>query len=159
MLLLVSRGILSSTFPVFSISLSSPRFWLDQLLSPGCLDFPELSTSHSLPVILPQVIAHARSQDDRDIRDTLKAQGLEPAYAFMIRIRLPGGVVTPSQWLAVDWISDEHGNSTFKITTRQTFQFHGIVKSHLKPAMQALNKGLMDTIGACGDVSESHSAC
>lgn len=72
----------------------------------------------------------------------------------MIRVRLPGGVVTPRQWLAIDSISDEHGNSTFKITTRQTFQFHGIVKSHLKPAMQSINKGLMDTIGACGDVSE-----
>ena len=72
----------------------------------------------------------------------------------MIRVRLPGGVVSPAQWLAVDKISDEHGNSTFKITTRQTFQFHGIIKSHLKPAMQSINKALMDTIGACGDVSE-----
>ena len=93
-------------------------------------------------------------QDDRDIRESLKAQGLEPAYAFMIRCRLPGGVVTPAQWLAIDGIADEHGNSTFKITTRQTFQFHGIVKKHLKPAMQSINKGLMDTIAACGDVSE-----
>lgn len=75
----------------------------------------------------------------------------------MIRVRLPGGVVTPAQWLAIDRISDEHGNSTFKITTRQTFQFHGVVKKHLKGAMQSINRGLMDTIGACGDVSECTS--
>jgi len=75
----------------------------------------------------------------------------------MIRCRLPGGVVTPAQWLAIDRIADEHGNSTFKITTRQTFQFHGIIKKHLKPAMQSINKGLMDTIAACGDVSECFS--
>jgi sulfite reductase (NADPH) hemoprotein beta-component len=54
----------------------------------------------------------------------------------------------------MDRISDEHGNSTFKLTTRQTFQFHGIIKKHLKPAMQAINKSMMDTIAACGDVSE-----
>jgi sulfite reductase (NADPH) hemoprotein beta-component len=94
------------------------------------------------------------AQDDRDIRDSLKAQGLEPAYSFMIRVRMPGGVCTPQQWLAMDDIADEHGNSTFKLTTRQTFQFHGIVKKHLKPAMQAINKSLLDTIAACGDVSE-----
>ncbi len=93
-------------------------------------------------------------QDDRDIRESLKAQGLEPAYSFMIRCRIPAGVCTPEQWLAMDRIADEHGNSTFKITTRQTFQFHGIIKKHLKPAMQAINKSLLDTIAACGDVSK-----
>lgn len=94
-------------------------------------------------------------QDDRDIRDERKDQGLEPAYSFMIRCRMPGGVCKPEQWLAMDKISDEHGNSTFKLTTRQTFQFHGIVKKHLKPAMQAINKSLLDTIAACGDVNRN----
>ena len=94
-------------------------------------------------------------QDDRDIRDSLKAQGLEPAYSFMIRCRMPGGVCTPEQWMQMDRIADEHGNSTFKLTTRQTFQFHGIVKKHLKPAMQAINKSLLDTIAACGDVNRN----
>jgi len=94
-------------------------------------------------------------QDDRDIRDSLKAQGLEPAYSFMIRCRMPGGVCTPSQWQQMDRIADEHGNSTFKLTTRQTFQFHGIVKKHLKPAMQAINRSLLDTIAACGDVNRN----
>ena len=93
-------------------------------------------------------------QDDRDIRESLQAQGLEPAYSFMIRVRMPAGVCTPKQWLQMDEIADEHGNSTFKLTTRQTFQFHGIIKKHLKPAMQAINKALLDTIAACGDVSK-----
>ena len=93
-------------------------------------------------------------QDDRDIRESLQAQGLEPAYSFMIRVRMPAGVCSAKQWLEMDAIADEHGNSTFKLTTRQTFQFHGIIKKHLKPAMQAINKALLDTIAACGDVSK-----
>lgn len=94
-------------------------------------------------------------QDDRDIRESLAEQGLEPAYSFMIRVRMPGGVCTPEQWLHMDRIADEHGNGTFKLTTRQTFQFHGIVKAHLKPAMQAINRSLLDTIAACGDVNRN----
>jgi len=94
-------------------------------------------------------------QDDRDLRDERKAQGLEPAYSFMIRCRLPSGVATPTQWLQMDAISDNLGNETMKLTTRQTFQFHGIVKGKLKPAMQAINKALMTTIAACGDVNRN----
>ncbi|KAK3687225.1 thiamine diphosphate-binding protein [Podospora appendiculata] len=94
-------------------------------------------------------------QDDRDIRDERKAQGLEPAYSFMIRCRLPGGVSTAKQWVQMDDISNELGNETMKLTTRQTFQFHGIVKGKLKPAMQAINRSLMTTIAACGDVNRN----
>ena len=94
-------------------------------------------------------------QDDRDLRDERKAQGLEPAYAFMIRCRLNGGVATPSQWLQMDAISSSFGNETMKLTTRQTFQFHGVVKGKLKPAMRAINKALMTTIAACGDVNRN----
>ncbi|KAF1846666.1 thiamine diphosphate-binding protein [Cucurbitaria berberidis CBS 394.84] len=94
-------------------------------------------------------------QDDRDLRDERKAQGLEPAYSFMIRCRLAGGVSTPKQWLQMDEISNTLGNETMKLTTRQTFQFHGIVKGKLKPAMQAINKALMTTIAACGDVNRN----
>ncbi|KAG8628345.1 hypothetical protein KVT40_004218 [Elsinoe batatas] len=94
-------------------------------------------------------------QDDRDLRDERKAQGLEPAYSFMIRCRLPGGIATPVQWLQMDAISDNLGNETMKLTTRQTFQFHGVVKGKLKPAMQAINRSLMTTIAACGDVNRN----
>jgi sulfite reductase (NADPH) hemoprotein beta-component len=92
-------------------------------------------------------------QDDRDIRDERQAQGVEPAYSFMIRVRTPGGVCTPEQWLQMDRIADEHGNGTFKITTRATFQFHGVIKQHLKPSIQEINKVLLDTLAACGDVN------
>ncbi|KAG6042270.1 hypothetical protein E4U41_000014 [Claviceps citrina] len=94
-------------------------------------------------------------QDDRDVRDERKAQGLEPAYSFMIRCRLPGGVATPRQWVQMDDISNSLGNETMKLTTRQTFQFHGVVKGKLKPAMQAINRALMTTIAACGDVNRN----
>ncbi|PHH92107.1 hypothetical protein CDD83_8958 [Cordyceps sp. RAO-2017] len=94
-------------------------------------------------------------QDDRDVRDERKAQGLEPAYSFMIRCRLPGGVATPEQWVQMDDISNSLGNETMKLTTRQTFQFHGVVKGKLKPAMQAINRALMTTIAACGDVNRN----
>ncbi|KAJ5713528.1 Sulfite reductase subunit beta [Penicillium malachiteum] len=94
-------------------------------------------------------------QDDRDVRDERKAQGLEPAYSFMIRCRLPGGVATPKQWLQMDAISSSHGNETMKLTTRQTFQFHGVIKRKLRGAMQAINQSLMDTIAACGDVNRN----
>jgi sulfite reductase (NADPH) hemoprotein beta-component len=94
-------------------------------------------------------------EDDRDLRDERKAQGLEPAYIFMIRCRLNGGVASPSQWLQMDDVSNNHGNRTIKLTTRQTFQFHGVVKGHLKPAMRAINRALMTTIAACGDVNRN----
>jgi len=94
-------------------------------------------------------------QDDRDLRDERKAAGLEPAYSFMIRCRLAGGVSTPKQWLQMDQISSDFGNETMKLTTRQTFQFHGIVKGKLKGAMRAINKALMTTIAACGDVNRN----
>jgi sulfite reductase (NADPH) hemoprotein beta-component len=94
-------------------------------------------------------------QDDRDLRDERKAQGLEPAYSFMIRCRLPGGVATPKQWIQMDDVSNDFGNETMKLTTRQTFQFHGVVKGKLKSAMRGINKALMTTIAACGDVNRN----
>ncbi|ODV83865.1 hypothetical protein CANARDRAFT_9155 [[Candida] arabinofermentans NRRL YB-2248] len=91
-------------------------------------------------------------QDDRDLRDERKKQGLEPAYSFMARVRLPGGCSTPEQWLKMDELADSRGNHTFKITTRATFQLHGIVKADLKEAIKGINVALMDTLAACGDV-------
>ena len=66
-------------------------------------------------------------QDDRDVREERKAQGLEPAYAFMVRVRLPGGIANPQQYLKMDELADERGNGTLKLTTRATFQLHGVV--------------------------------
>ena len=94
-------------------------------------------------------------QDDRDLREERRKQKLEPAYSFMIRTRLPGGVCTPAQWLALDEIAHRYANSTLRLTTRQTFQFHGVIKTELKATMQAINASLIDTIAACGDVNRN----
>jgi sulfite reductase (NADPH) hemoprotein beta-component len=90
-------------------------------------------------------------QDDRDIRDERRRQKLEPAYTFMVRLRLPGGVCTPEQWLKVDELARRHGGDMVRLTTRQTFQFHWVVKEDLKPTIQGLHDVLIDTIAACGD--------
>ncbi|MGS2723138.1 assimilatory sulfite reductase (NADPH) hemoprotein subunit [Porticoccus sp. GXU_MW_L64] len=94
-------------------------------------------------------------QDDRDMRNERRKQFLEPAYSFMIRARMPGGVCTPEQWLAMDDIAQQFGNNTLRLTTRQTFQFHGVVKDHLKPTFQRMHSVLVDAIAACGDVNRN----
>ena len=94
-------------------------------------------------------------QDDRDIREERRQQKLEPAYSFMIRTRTPGGVVTPAQWLKLDAIATTYGNHGLRLTTRQAFQFHGVIKGELKPTMQAINAALIDTLAACGDVNRN----
>ncbi|OWB75041.1 catalytic activity protein [[Candida] boidinii] len=94
-------------------------------------------------------------QDDRDIRDQRKAEGLEPAYAFMARLRLPGGAASPRQYLKMDELADSRGNGTIKLTTRATFQLHGVVKHDLKAAIRGMNSVLLDTLGACGDVNRN----
>lgn len=94
-------------------------------------------------------------QTDRDIDKERKRQKLEPAYSFLIRVRMPGGVVNPSQWLQMDAISEQYANHTLKLTTRQTFQLHGVIKTDLKKSIQLINLGLLDTIAACGDVNRN----
>ncbi|MBP6748744.1 MAG: assimilatory sulfite reductase (NADPH) hemoprotein subunit [Xanthomonadaceae bacterium] len=94
-------------------------------------------------------------QDDRDIREERRRQKLEPAYAFMIRTRTPGGVVSPAQWLKLDAIATEYAERGLRITTRQAFQFHGVIKRELKATMQAINAALIDTLAACGDVNRN----
>jgi sulfite reductase (NADPH) hemoprotein beta-component len=90
-------------------------------------------------------------QDDRDIRDERRRQKLEPAYTFMVRVRLPGGVCTPEQWLKIDALARAHGGDQIRLTTRQTFQFHWVVKEDIRPTIQGLHEVLLDTIAACGD--------
>lgn len=92
-------------------------------------------------------------QDDRDLRDERRRQKLEPAFQFMIRVRLPGGVCTPQQWLKLDELARAHGGETLRITTRQTFQFHWVLKDSLRPIIQGLHEQLLDTVAACGDDS------
>ena len=94
-------------------------------------------------------------QFDRDLEKERKRQKLEPAYSFLIRVRVPGGVVTPQQWLQLDSLSDQYANHTLKLTTRQAFQFHGVIKSNLKKTIQGINSVLLDTIAACGDVNRN----
>jgi len=94
-------------------------------------------------------------QTDRDLDKERKRQKLEPAFSFLIRVRIPGGVVTAAQWLQMDVISEQYANHTLKLTTRQTFQLHGVIKSNLKKTIQQINVGLMDTIAACGDVNRN----
>jgi sulfite reductase (NADPH) hemoprotein beta-component len=90
-------------------------------------------------------------QDDRDIRDERRHQKLEPAYSFMVRVRLPGGVCTAEQWLKLDELACAHGGETLRLTTRQTFQFHWVLKEDIRPTIQGLHEVLLDTIAACGD--------
>ncbi|KGP71849.1 assimilatory sulfite reductase (NADPH) hemoprotein subunit [Pontibacillus yanchengensis] len=94
-------------------------------------------------------------QDDRDLRNERKQQKLEPAYQFMIRVRAPGGVATPEQWLAMDKLANTYGNETLKLTTRQAFQLHGILKWNMKKTIQDIDAVLMDSIAACGDVNRN----
>jgi sulfite reductase (NADPH) hemoprotein beta-component len=88
-------------------------------------------------------------QDDRDLRKTGKK------YIMMIRGRIPGGVMTPKQWCVFDELSTKYGNGTFRITTRQSIQFHGVVKSGLRPLVKAINESLLSTLAACGDVNRN----
>ncbi|UIT41957.1 assimilatory sulfite reductase (NADPH) hemoprotein subunit [Xylella fastidiosa] len=94
-------------------------------------------------------------QDDRDLREERRRQKLEPAYQFMIRTRTPGGVITPQQWLQLDAIATRYANHSLRVTTRQAFQFHGVIKRELKTTMQAINAALIDTLAACGDVNRN----
>jgi sulfite reductase (NADPH) hemoprotein beta-component len=94
-------------------------------------------------------------QDDRDHRQERAERLLEPQYQMMLRARLPGGVCTPEQWLAIDGVGQELGNGTIRLTTRQTFQFHGILKDNLKPLIQRINRVMIDSIGGCGDVNRN----
>src|SRR5258708_17635544 len=88
-------------------------------------------------------------QDDRDKRKIAKH------YMFMVRGRLPGGLVKPEHYLTFDRLATEYANQTLRITSRQGFQFHGIVKSGLGPMMKGINEALATTLAACGDVNRN----
>lgn len=94
-------------------------------------------------------------QDDRDSRELRRQTRLEPDYSFMIRTRTPGGVVSPAQWLALDALARRYANGSLRLTTRQAFQLHGVIKRELKATIAAINASLIDTIAACGDVNRN----
>ncbi len=94
-------------------------------------------------------------QDDRDLRPQRTRKKMEKAFAFMIRVRVPGGVLTAAQWLALDKVAGDYGNGTLRLTTRQSVQLHGVIKSNLRPALQAIDAALLDTVAACGDVNRN----
>lgn len=94
-------------------------------------------------------------QDDRDLRNEREKQKLEPAFEFMIRVRVPGGIATPEQWLEMDRLAHQYANGSLRLTTRQAFQFHGILKWNLKQTIKEINESLLDTIAACGDVNRN----
>ncbi|MBI3877325.1 MAG: sulfite reductase, partial [Verrucomicrobia bacterium] len=91
-------------------------------------------------------------QDDRDLRKTQKK------FIMMIRGRIPGGVMTPAQWITFDDLAATYGNNTLRITTRQSIQFHGVVKSGLGALVKKINECLLSTLAACGDVNRNITA-
>ncbi|MEN9570179.1 MAG: assimilatory sulfite reductase hemoprotein subunit, partial [Bacteroidota bacterium] len=94
-------------------------------------------------------------QDDRDRRDERAAKKLERLYSYMIRLRLPGGLLSAQNWIDLNEVANEHSTGVIKITTRQTVQLHGILKSHVKPTIQAFNAAKLDSIATCGDINRN----
>ncbi|WP_172380593.1 assimilatory sulfite reductase (NADPH) hemoprotein subunit [Vibrio sp. Vb339] len=95
-------------------------------------------------------------QDDRDIRNERTKQKLEPLHNVMLRARMPGGIITPKQWLAIDKFADESTSyGSIRLTTRQTFQFHGVLKPNIKLMHQTLNNIGIDSIATAGDVNRN----
>lgn len=98
-------------------------------------------------------------QDDRDVRTQLKREGLEKAYQFMVRVRVVGGKITAAQYLANDALAQSVGNGTLRITTRQEFQLHGVLKEDLPTTIRQINEMLLSTLAACGDVERNVLCC
>ena len=95
-------------------------------------------------------------QDDRDIRNERAKQKLEPLHNVMLRARMPGGIITPTQWLAIDTFAKDHSMyGSIRLTTRQTFQFHGVLKPNIKLMHQTLNTIGIDSIATAGDVNRN----
>lgn len=94
-------------------------------------------------------------QDDRDRRDERAEKKLDRLYSFMIRLRLPGGFLAPDKWIAMNNVADEHSTGVIKITTRQTVQLHGILKSHIRPTISSFNQYKLDSIATCGDINRN----
>ena len=94
-------------------------------------------------------------QDDRDRRDERASKKLERLYSFMIRLRLTGGLLKPEQWIALHHVAGENSTGVLKITTRQTIQLHGVLKSKVKPTLKAFNEAGLTTVATCGDINRN----
>jgi sulfite reductase (NADPH) hemoprotein beta-component len=94
-------------------------------------------------------------QDDRDLRPERTRKKMEKAFSFMIRVRIPGGVLSPRQWLALEEVARVYGNGTMRLTTRQTVQLHGVIKSNLKATLKTIDEVLLNSIAACGDINRN----
>src|SRR5262245_31602539 len=94
-------------------------------------------------------------QDNRDARKDRRKEGTGKYYMFMVRCKIPGGKVTPAQYLAVDDLAGKYGFGTLRITSRQGFQIHGVLKDHLQDTIAGINHCLLTTLGACGDVNRN----
>ncbi|TJY44037.1 assimilatory sulfite reductase (NADPH) hemoprotein subunit [Cohnella pontilimi] len=118
--------------------------------------FQDLITA-SIPEDDNRLMKHHGSymQDDRDLRNERERQKLERAYQFMLRVRAPGGIVTPEQWLALDRLAGQYANGSLRLTTRQSFQMHGIIKWDMKQTIREVNDALLTTFAACGDVNRN----
>src|SRR5215210_2959925 len=98
-------------------------------------------------------------QDSRDVRREREAAGLEKAYSFMVRVAVPSGAITADQYLRLEALANRHADGTLRVTTRQGFQFHGVLKGNLKAAIAGINEELLTTISACGDVQRNVMGC
>ena len=94
-------------------------------------------------------------QDDRDRREERAEKKLDRLYTFMIRLRLPGGFISAEKWIAANEIAGENSTGIIKITTRQTIQLHGLIKSKIRPTIQAFNEANLDSIATCGDINRN----
>ncbi len=94
-------------------------------------------------------------QQDRSLEQERRKQKLEPLYSFMIRVRVPAGVMSSAQWLTLDRLGEEYGIGTLKLTTRQAVEVHGVLKRDLKKAIRGINECLLDSLAGCGDVNRN----
>jgi len=98
-------------------------------------------------------------QEDRDQRRARREEGAGKAYQFMVRTRVPGGILTAEQYLAEDALAEKYGNGTLRVTTRQGFQLHGVLKGDLRTAIAEINAAALTTLAACGDVNRNVMTC
>mmetsp|Transcript_1383 Transcript_1383/g.1833 ORF Transcript_1383/g.1833 Transcript_1383/m.1833 type:complete len:1763 (-) Transcript_1383:39-5327(-) len=139
--------------PIIDDDIKEGSRFLRGMIDEGLRD---LSTGKLLPEDTKLTKFHGIYQQDlRTVREELDAKGLERAYSFMIRIGIPGGVATSEQYIAMDDICTKYANGALKVTTRQAYQLHGVVKHNLKTTMKAINRACLDTLAACGDVNRN----